>query len=64
MGVNCHEREAWGRYLFSDRTDAAKRAWLEDVYAGRVVELEQTTLVGVTNSRENVLRPQNRDSCC
>jgi hypothetical protein len=22
-------------YLFSDRTDAAKRVWLDDVYAGR-----------------------------
>ena len=36
LGVICHERQAWSRYLFSDRTDAAKRSWLEDVYAGRV----------------------------
>ena len=36
LGVICHERMAWSRYLFSDRTDAAKQAWLEDVYAGRV----------------------------
>jgi hypothetical protein len=26
LGVICHERMAWSRYLFSDRTDAAKRA--------------------------------------
>ncbi len=36
LGVICHERMAWSRYLFSDRTDAAKRAWLEDVYQGQV----------------------------
>ena len=36
LGVTCHERMAWSRYLFSDRTDAAKREWLADVYAGRV----------------------------
>ncbi len=36
LGVICHERMAWHRYLFSDRTDDAKRAWLEDVYAGLV----------------------------
>ncbi len=35
LGVICHERMAWSRYLFSDRTDEAKRAWLEDVYQGR-----------------------------
>lgn len=36
MGVICHERLAWSRYLFSDRTEVDKRAWLEDVYQGRV----------------------------
>jgi hypothetical protein len=36
LGVVCHERTAWSRYLFSDRTEAAKRAWQEDVHAGRV----------------------------
>jgi hypothetical protein len=36
LGVICHERMAWHRFLFSDRTDDAKRAWLEDVYQGQV----------------------------
>ncbi len=36
LGVTCHERMAWRRYLFSDRTEMEKRAWLEEVYAGRV----------------------------
>lgn len=36
LGAICHERLAWTRYLFSDRTAEAKRAWLEDVYAGQV----------------------------
>lgn len=36
LGVTCHERLARGRSLFRDRADAAKRAWLEDVYEGRV----------------------------
>jgi hypothetical protein len=36
LGVTCHERMAWRRRLFSDRTDAAKLAWLEDVYRGQV----------------------------
>lgn len=36
LGVICHERTAWRRYLFSARDAAAKRAWLEDVYAGQV----------------------------
>jgi hypothetical protein len=36
LGVICHERMAWHRYLFTERTDEDKRAWLEDVYAGRV----------------------------
>jgi hypothetical protein len=35
-GVICHERMAWIRYLFSDRTEAAKRAWLADTYTGQV----------------------------
>jgi hypothetical protein len=36
LGVICHERLAWHRYLFSARTDADKRAWLEDAYSGQV----------------------------
>ena len=36
LGVICHERMAWSRYLFSDGTDEAKGAWLEDEYQGRV----------------------------
>ena len=36
LGVTCHERLAWHRFLFSDRTEAAKRAWLADRYAGPV----------------------------
>ncbi len=36
LGATCHERLAWHRYLFSERTDADKRAWLQDVYTGRV----------------------------
>lgn len=36
LGVTCHERMAWHRYLFSSRSDADKRAWLADVYAGPV----------------------------
>ncbi|MEX2315105.1 MAG: hypothetical protein WD628_05250 [Thermomicrobiales bacterium] len=36
LGVICHERMAWHHYLFTERTDADKRAWLEDTYSGRV----------------------------
>lgn len=36
LGVTCHERMAWHRYLFSGRMDADKRAWLGDMYEGRV----------------------------
>jgi hypothetical protein len=36
FGVICHERQAWQRYLFSNRNEAAKQAWLADVYAGEV----------------------------
>ncbi len=36
LGVICHERMAWHRYLFSERDEDAKRAWLEDVYSGTV----------------------------
>jgi len=36
LGVICHERMAWHRYLFTERTEADKRAWLADTYAGRV----------------------------
>jgi len=36
LGVICHERMAWHRYLLSARDAAAKRAWLEDVCTGQV----------------------------
>ena len=36
LGVICHERMAWHRYLFTPRTEADKRAWLADTYTGRV----------------------------
>jgi hypothetical protein len=36
MGVISHERMAWHRYLFTERDEAAKRAWLQDTYTGRV----------------------------
>ena len=36
LGVICHERMAWHRYLFTPRDEAAKRAWLLDTYRGRV----------------------------
>lgn len=36
LGVICHERQAWQRYLFSPRAEADKRAWLADVYSGPV----------------------------
>ena len=36
FGVICHERMAWIRYLFTDRTEADKRAWLADRYMGPV----------------------------
>jgi hypothetical protein len=36
LGVICHERMAWHRYLFSNRDDAAKTVWLEERYAGDV----------------------------
>ncbi len=34
LAATCHERMAWHRFLFSDRTETDKRAWLEDVYSG------------------------------
>jgi hypothetical protein len=34
MAAICHERTAWHRYLFSDRSPDAKHAWLADLYAG------------------------------
>jgi hypothetical protein len=34
MAAICHERMAWHRYLFSDRSLDAKRAWLDDRYSG------------------------------
>lgn len=36
MGVLCHERMAWHRYLFSERTEADKHIWLADTFAGQV----------------------------
>jgi hypothetical protein len=36
LGVICHERMAWHRYLFSERMEADKRVWLADTHAGRV----------------------------
>lgn len=36
MGVIHHERMAWHRYLFSQRTEADKQAWFGDLYAGAV----------------------------
>jgi len=36
LGVICHERMAWHRYLFTPRGEADKRAWLADTYTGRV----------------------------
>jgi hypothetical protein len=36
LGVICHERMAWHRFLFSDRGAVARRAWLGDVYEGQV----------------------------
>lgn len=36
LGVICHERMAWHRYLHSPRGEDAKRAWLSDTYGGRV----------------------------
>ncbi len=36
LGVICHERMAWHRYLFSERSDADKHAWLSDSYSGAV----------------------------
>lgn len=36
LGVICHERMAWHRYLFTDRTEADKQTWLADAYTGRV----------------------------
>lgn len=34
MAATCHERMAWHRFLFSERTEPDKRAWLDDVYTG------------------------------
>jgi hypothetical protein len=36
LGVICHERMAWHRYLFTERGEADKRAWLADTYTGPV----------------------------
>jgi hypothetical protein len=36
MGVIYHEHQAWRRFLFSDRAEADKQAWLTDTYSGRV----------------------------
>jgi hypothetical protein len=34
MAATVHERLAWIRYLRSDRDEAAKRAYLADVFTG------------------------------
>lgn len=34
LGVTCHERLAWARYLASARDEAAKRDYLADVFEG------------------------------
>jgi hypothetical protein len=36
LGVVCHERLAWSRYLCSERDDAARSAYLRDTYEGVV----------------------------
>ncbi len=36
LGVICHERMAWHRYLFTERTHPDKQAWLTDTHAGAV----------------------------
>ncbi len=36
LGVVCHERAAWHRYLFSARAEADKAAYLADTCHGRV----------------------------
>jgi hypothetical protein len=34
LAATCYERMAWHRYLFSERSEADKLAWLEDIYRG------------------------------
>ena len=36
LGPTSHEREAWSRYLSSPRDEASKRAYVEDLYTGRI----------------------------
>ena len=36
LGAVAHEREAWARYLRSGRDEAARRAYLGDLYEGAV----------------------------
>jgi hypothetical protein len=36
LGVVCHEREAWRRYLLSERDERARAAYLGDAFAGLV----------------------------
>lgn len=36
LGVICHERMAWHRYLFTERSITDKQAWLDDTYSGAV----------------------------
>jgi hypothetical protein len=36
LGVICHERMVWHRYLFSPRDNAGKLAWLADTFSGQV----------------------------
>jgi hypothetical protein len=34
LGPTAHERQAWTRYLLSDRDEAAKRAFVDDQFSG------------------------------
>jgi hypothetical protein len=36
LGAVCHEREAWSRYLSSDRDDEARDTYLQDLFEGDV----------------------------
>lgn len=36
LGAVCHEQQAWGRYLRTSRDEAAKQAYLDDLFEGQV----------------------------
>lgn len=36
LGAVCHEQQAWGRYLRTSRDEAAKQAYLDDLWEGQV----------------------------